>query len=158
MLIRMYEPSDRPAVLALHQELQAYERPLRTLRSSKPDVSDTYVRGEFEELLADPDCDATLFIAEKEGAVVGFAFCVAEEDILDDPPEQVYLQDLIVTKAARKMGVGRALVDAVRGFAQERSINRINLMVLASNQDALVAYQAMGFEIAILHLETMLST
>ncbi len=156
MLIRTYEPSDRPAVLALHKELQAYERPLRALRSSKPDVSDAYVR-EFEELLADPNCDATLFIAEKEGTIVGFAFCLAEEDILDDPPEQVYLQDLMVTQAARQTGIGRALVDAVRGFAHERNINRINLMVLADNQDALAAYRAMGFEVAILHLETTLS-
>ncbi|MGF1482245.1 MAG: GNAT family N-acetyltransferase [Cyanophyceae cyanobacterium] len=157
VLIRIYEPPDRPAVLALHEELQAYERPLRVSRSAKPDVSNAYIR-EFEEQLADPDCDASLFVAEKDDTIVGFAFCVAEEDILDDPPEQIYLQDLTVTKTARSAGVGRSLVEAVRRFARQRGISRINLMVLATNKDALAAYRAMGFEIAILHLETHLSS
>lgn len=152
VLIRIYEPRDRPAILALHEELQAYERPLRASRSAKPGVNDAYIQ-ELEEQLADPECDAFLFVAEKDGTIVGFAFCAAEADILDDPPEQVYLQDLMVTKTARGAGVGRALVEAVRRFARDRGISRIQLMVLATNKDAIAAYRAMGFEIAILHLE-----
>ena len=157
VLIRIYKPLDRSAVMALHEELQAYERPLRASRSARPGVSDTYIQ-QIEEDLAHPDCDANLFVAEKNGTVIGFAFCVAEKDILDDPPEQVYLQDLMITKTERGAGVGRLLVKAVKRFASDRGISRINLMVLASNKDAIAAYRAMGFEISIFHLEANLSS
>lgn len=111
--IRHWQPKDRSAILTLHKELQAYECDIRSCRSAKPGLSEEYIK-EFDEQLEDPDCDAAFFVAEANDNVIGFAFCVAEGDMLDDPPEQVYVQDLMVTQAARRSGVGRKLMDAVR--------------------------------------------
>ncbi|MEO1148452.1 MAG: GNAT family N-acetyltransferase [Cyanobacteria bacterium J06638_22] len=155
--IRHWQPDDRSAILALHEELQAYERNIRSYRSAKPGLSEEYIK-EFDEQLEDPDCDAAFFVAEANGKVIGFAFCVAEGDILDDPPEQVYLQDLMVTHTARRSGVGRKLMDAVRNFARERQILRIQLPVLARNEDAISFYRAMGFDTVILGMEQDLSS
>ena len=155
--IRHWQPEDRSAILTLHKELQTYERDIRSYRSAKPGLSEEYIK-EFDEQLEDPDCDAAFWVAEVSDKVIGFAFCVAEGDILDDPPEQVYLQDLMVTQAARRSGVGRKLMDAVRSFAQERQIFRIQLPVLARNEDAIAFYRAMGFDTVILYMEQDLSS
>ena len=154
--IRDWQPKDRSAILALHKELQTYERDIRSCRSSKQDLSIEYIKG-FDEQLEDPDCDAAFFVAEENDKVIGFAFCVADGDILDDPPEHVYLQDLMVTQAKRRSGVGRKLMDAVRNFAHERQISRIQLPVLAKNKNAIAAYRAMGFDTVILYMEQVLS-
>lgn len=155
--IRNWQPKDRSAILALHKELQAYERGIRSYRSSKQDLSIEYVK-EFDEQLEDPDCDVAFFVAEKNDNVIGFAFCAAEGDILDDPPEQVYLQDIMVTQVERRSGVGRKLMDAVRSFARERQISRIQLPVLAGNENAIAAYRAMGFDTVILYMEKDISS
>ena len=62
----------------------------------------------------------------------------------------------MVTEGACRTGVGRALVETVRSFAREPGISPINLMVLANNRDAIAAYRAMGFDVAILHLKQTL--
>ncbi|MEM9448307.1 MAG: GNAT family N-acetyltransferase [Cyanobacteria bacterium P01_E01_bin.6] len=154
--IRHWQPEDRSAILTLHEELQAYECNIRSYRSTKPGLSEEYIK-EFDEQLEDPDCDAAFFVAEVDDKVIGFAFCVAEGDILDDPPEQVYIQDLMVTQVARRSGVGRKLMDAVRSFARDRQISRIQLPVLAKNEDAIAFYRAMGFGTVILGMEQDLS-
>ena len=157
MRIRNWQPEDRSAILALHKELQAYERDIRSCRSSKEGLSMEYIKS-FDEQLEDPDCDAAFLVAEQNDKVIGFAFCVADGDILDDPPEHVYLQDLMVTQAARRFGVGRKLMDAVRSFAHERQIFCIQLPVLASNENAIAFYRAMGFDTVILYMEQNFSS
>lgn len=154
--IRPWCPEDREAILSLHKELQAYEIPLRTSRSAKDGVSAEYIK-ELEEQLHDSNCDSAFFVAEMQEEVVGFVFCAAEEDLLDEPAEQIYVQDIMVTENYRGLGIGKSLMKAVFVFAEERNISRINLMVLANNEKAVSFYNKLGFQTAILHLEHHMS-
>ncbi len=153
MNIRSYATADRAAVLRLHQELQSYEWPLRPLRSRSPTLSQEYYEREYDELMADEECDCMFLVAEHGGALVGYVFCLVDEELLDDPREQVHVLDIMVTESARGQGIGRQLMNAVDRFASERKIARIVLDVLSANERAIAFYRTLGFDVAVLSME-----
>ena len=59
--------------------------------------------------------------------------------------EDCWLEDLYVRDAARRGGLGRALVDAAVARAQARGCRRIELDVNEDNQAARGLYVACGF-------------
>jgi len=59
--------------------------------------------------------------------------------------EDCWLEDLYVREAARRSGLGRALVEAAVTRAHERGCRRIELDVNEDNAAALALYQACGF-------------
>ena len=59
--------------------------------------------------------------------------------------EDCWLEDLYVREAARRGGLGRALVDAAVARAQQRGCRRIELDVNEDNDAALALYRACGF-------------
>ncbi|MGF1463015.1 MAG: GNAT family N-acetyltransferase [Maricaulaceae bacterium] len=153
MNIRQYAETDRGAVLKLHQELQRFEWPLRALRSRSPRLSEEYFEREYDELLADEDCDCMFLVAEAEGDLVGYVFCLVDDELLDDPREQVQVLDIMVTESARRDGIGRGLMEAVNAFADERGVARITLDVLCTNVIAVSFYKSLGYEGAVLSME-----
>lgn len=155
LLIRPWSPADATAVREMHAELQRYEKVLRPSRSVRSSATEAYV-ADLEATHANADDDTGFFVAERDGRLVGFAFCLAERDLLEAEPCQVYLQDLMVTADARVQGVGRALVAQVFTFARARGVSRVDVMVLANNQDALAAYRAFGFAPAYVTLQVEL--
>ncbi|BDM83898.1 hypothetical protein AM10699_67590 (plasmid) [Acaryochloris marina MBIC10699] len=64
----------------------------------------------------------------------------------------------MVTKAMSRSDVGRKLMGAVRNFANERQISRIQLSVLAGSENVMAFYCAMGFDTVILYMEQDLSS
>ncbi len=79
-----------------------------------------------------------LFVAERTGAaeVVGFVTAArwAPPPIYESAAE-VYVSELYVAPEARRQGVGAALVEAVRRWAEEVGAERLRLRVLAANAD-----------------------
>jgi GNAT superfamily N-acetyltransferase len=59
--------------------------------------------------------------------------------------EDAWLEDLYVREAARRSGLGRALVEAACERARERGARRIELDVQEENAPALGLYEACGF-------------
>ena len=59
--------------------------------------------------------------------------------------EDCWLEDLYVREAARRGGLGRALVDAAVARAMTRGCRRIELDVNEDNRAALALYEACGF-------------
>jgi GNAT superfamily N-acetyltransferase len=59
--------------------------------------------------------------------------------------EDCWLEDLYVREAARRMGLGRALVNAAIELARARGCRRIELDVNEDNAAALALYQSCGF-------------
>ena len=59
--------------------------------------------------------------------------------------EDCWLEDLYVREAARRGGLGRALVEGVVARARERGCRRIELDVNEDNGAALALYEACGF-------------
>jgi GNAT superfamily N-acetyltransferase len=75
-----------------------------------------------------------LFVAEVDGTIEGFA----SAHRWGPPPiyaesEEVYLDEVYVAPDARRRGLGSALVDAVRTWAEGLGAERVRLQVLAEN-------------------------
>lgn len=124
MRIRPYENTDWPQICGIHDAARVFELEASGLADAFLTLEET---GEAEGLF-----DATLLVAEDEGAVVGFA------GFTDDEVTWLY-----VDPGRYRQGIGRALLDAVLREARRP----LSLDVLAGNAAALALYQNAGFRI-----------
>ncbi|MGH2691125.1 MAG: GNAT family N-acetyltransferase [Actinomycetota bacterium] len=108
MWIREARPGDWPEVAALLAEL------------GRPDVRGTdeesAAREVYERYLARDD--ATAFVAERDGRVVGFVDLELRTRLNFTTP-QAWIPDLIVAEEARSGGVGAALLQRCEEIARE---------------------------------------
>jgi ribosomal protein S18 acetylase RimI-like enzyme len=86
-----------------------------------------------------------VLIAEEHGERVGFLLLLY--DIPDEVTltEQAFVAYTAVEPAARGRGVGRALMEAVDGFARAHGMRYVSLMVTDDNAPARALYDHMGF-------------
>jgi GNAT superfamily N-acetyltransferase len=86
-----------------------------------------------------------LVVAEAGGEIVGF---VSAQRWAPPPvyaySEEVYLNELYVAPEARRQGLGRRLVEAVRGWAEELHAGRLRLGVLSANTAGCAFWEAVG--------------
>ena len=61
------------------------------------------------------------------------------------PPQDCLLFSMWVDPAARRLGVGRSLVDAIQDWAEGWNAERVVLWVLAANEPAMRFYDRIGF-------------
>jgi GNAT superfamily N-acetyltransferase len=76
-------------------------------------ISDEVTDRTWKRIL-DPDSAVMCIVAEVDGKVYGFANCVVHENTWEAQPV-CYLEDLYVDPAARGHGVGRAIIEWLRG-------------------------------------------
>jgi ribosomal protein S18 acetylase RimI-like enzyme len=86
-----------------------------------------------------------VLIAEADGARVGFLLLLY--DIPDEVTltEQAFVAYTAVEPFARNRGVGRALIDAVDGYARAAELRYVSLMVTEDNAPARTLYERAGF-------------
>ncbi len=96
--------------------------------------------GSLEGLRSALDAPALrVLVAERDGEVAGY---LVSQLVLDE----VEIQNLAVTPAHRRMGIGRALILRAIGEAAAWGVRRISLEVRQSNEAAQRLYTALGFE------------
>lgn len=89
--------------------------------------------------------ESVILVAEHNGELMGFCqlyptFCsVAAARI-------AVLYDLFVTKTARKMGLGAALMLAARTYASEHGYARLDLSTAKTNTNAQALYKSLGWQ------------
>lgn len=85
--------------------------------------------------------ERAMFVADDGGELVGSA------GVFLDPEDgrQPHLIAMWVAPGARRRGVGRALVEAVLGWARGAGEASVRLFVVDHNQAAARLYDAMGF-------------
>ena len=92
--------------------------------------------------------DSHIFVAEETGKIVGFV-SVFEKKSPDFnfmvQHKYAYLMDIIVTKEQRGKGIAAKLMDAAKGWAQDRKLDYIELSVFANNS-AVGFYAKNGYE------------
>jgi GNAT superfamily N-acetyltransferase len=127
-LIRPAEPSDADALSALVSEL-GYPAPsddiparLRTLTSER----------------------AIALVAERDGAVVGFATAHVISTI-HSPGPVGWLTLLVVAERVRGGGVGRALVAQAEAWARSMGAAKLSVTSGAQRDDAHAFYERIGF-------------
>ena len=79
------------------------------------------------------------FVAEQSGELMGHAGMHHVED-------EGYIANIAVNPAARRQGIGDALVDALCGFAAAKKLRFLTLEARESNHPAIGLYQKHGFE------------
>ncbi|HEX6207728.1 MAG TPA: GNAT family N-acetyltransferase [Actinomycetota bacterium] len=101
---------------------------------------------EIVERLAGLPSHHTVFVAEMEGAVVGWIH--VQESRLVVERLRADITGLVVEEAARRGGVGRLLVEAAERWAADRGADRIRVRSNVIREDAHAFYPSLGFEIA----------
>ena len=135
--IRPAQPGDEHALFALVQELARFERLEHQVSGSAKQLREHLfgARPVAEALLAE--------IAEKP---VGFAlFFTSDSTFLTRPG--IYLEDLFVLESQRKLGIGKALLEAVRQVARARGAGRLEWSVLDWNENAIAFYERFGAKV-----------
>jgi len=144
--IRDYEPQDRPALIALVRELQAAEAAVYD-RMKPPDaIGDWYLDGLLD---ACRRRRGRILVATEGGAPVGYAVILTEvpsEAELDEVDyTYAYVQDLVVTEAARGRGSGSHLLANCEEIARDAGARWLRICVLADNDGAVRIYRKAGF-------------
>lgn len=100
-----------------------------------------------------------IFVAEDEGGVQGYAFCILRQhknnNILTDI-KTLYIDDLCVDENARGKHIGTALYEFVRAYAKEIGCYNVTLNVWACNENARKFYEKQGLVPQATTLETIL--
>ncbi len=94
------------------------------------------------ELLDEPR--AKVLVAEGEEGVVGAATLWVKPDLAHGDVV-VEVPMLVVASAARRRGVGRILVDEVRGVAAAEGATLVELIATSENKAARDFYRSLGF-------------
>ena len=116
----------------------------------RPDVFNVggvkYEEKEIENIIKS---DKTpVFVCEKGERVTGYIFCVEQEIVGDTSlvdKKSLYVDDLCVDETIRGQGVGKALFEYAKKYAQENHFDEIILNVWEGNDGAMEFYRKIGF-------------
>jgi ribosomal protein S18 acetylase RimI-like enzyme len=133
--VREATAEDAEAVHSLAGELAG------ALGDSPPRFED--VRARLMELLEEPR--ARVLVAEGEdGGVVGVVSLWIKPDLAHGDTV-VEVPTLVVTEGSRREGVGKLLMEEVRGLAAENEANLVELVATTQNVAAREFYRSLGF-------------
>ena len=142
MFIRRAEECDLPHINSLLYQVAAVHH------SGRPDLfragAKKYNDAELRSILQD-DC-RPIFVAESEGNVVGYAFCVLQQQdnhVLTDI-KTLYIDDLCVDEKCRGQHIGEQLYNYVKSYAKEIGCYNLTLNVWSCNPSAMRFYEKMG--------------
>jgi ribosomal protein S18 acetylase RimI-like enzyme len=88
--------------------------------------------------------DATIFVAEEDGIVAGIASLWLRPR-LNWVTLEAWVPDLFVDAAYRRLGLGRALLEACAAEARRRGCHRLTLASRHHRKEAHLLYEALGF-------------
>ena len=131
--IRLGEEKDMQSVLKLITELAVFEK--------EPDAVEITVK----DLIRDGFSGTPkfkVFVAEQESNIIGIALFYERYSTWKG--NAIHLEDLIVTKNKRNIGVGKALYTAVLKYAHKNNYNRVAWEVLDWNINAIAFYESTG--------------
>ncbi len=149
--IRRAEARDLPAVSVLAGMLVRQHHDFDAQRFMLiPNVEAGYERF-FRSQLA--DSEVVILVAELDREVVGYAYARLEprdwNNLLDACGA---LHDIFVSARARRQGVARALVDAVRERLRQQGAPRLVLHTASKNATARQFFAAIGFRETMIEL------
>ena len=143
MIIRKAEINDIPKLNNLLCQV------LNVHHEGRPDIfkggAKKYTDEELIEIIKDDN--RPIFVADNNGEVVGYAFCVFQQhinnNILTDI-KTLYIDDLCVDEQKRGLHVGTKLYNYVLDFAKQSGCYNVTLNVWYCNQSALRFYEKLG--------------
>ena len=127
----------------------------------RPDIfragAQKYKEEDLKELLTDRK--RPIFVAEEDGCLLGYCFCILEETscnpvLLDE--RTLYIDDLCVDENCRGMHVGTALYEYAVKYARDLGCNTITLNVWNGNDSAMAFYEKRGLKPRKVYMEMSL--
>ena len=116
-----------------------------------------YTDEELERIIVDEQ--KPIFVAEHNGKVKGYAFCIFRQDLESKSVTNIktlYIDDLCVDEDTRGMHIGTKLYNHVIDFARKSGCYNVTLNVWAGNDGAMKFYERIGFKIQKIGMETIL--
>ncbi|MBE6928366.1 MAG: GNAT family N-acetyltransferase [Ruminococcaceae bacterium] len=143
MQIRVAKKSDIPDLLRLLRQI------LMLHHQGRPDLfrsgSEKYSERELKQLLKDEA--RPIFVAEVDGKVAGYVFCVLRRldnnSIMTDV-RNLHIDDLCVDETQRGKGIGTALISFAKAYAKQKGCYHMTLNVWALNENAMRFYEKCG--------------
>jgi GNAT superfamily N-acetyltransferase len=132
-VVRRARPEDSPRIVTLDRELARFEK----LQPPDDEEAARLLTWVFESKKLEA------LVAELDGAVEGVALFYEGLGTFRARPF-LYLEDLVVSEAARSRGVGEALMAALAREALSRNALRIEWAVLDWNARAISFYDRLG--------------
>lgn len=155
LIIRRAEERDIPSIDKLLYEVHKVHSDVR------PDLfkagAKKYTDEELKGILADEK--TPVFVAEKDGAVMGYAFCIHKQFVDDNNMTDIktlYIDDLCVDEAARGAHIGRGLYEYVVDYAKKSGCYNLTLNVWADNVNAVKFYEKIGLKVQKIGMEAIL--
>ena len=155
MTIRFAESRDIPGMIELLKQVGQVHHEIR------PDLfragAQKYDEAALERLLADDE--RPILIADLEGRVAGYAFCilqVTENDPVLRDRRVLYIDDLCVDEAIRGKGIATALYARVTQYARELGCHAVTLNVWCGNDSAMAFYEKCGMKPQKIGMEAIL--
>lgn len=106
------------------------------------------------------DDKTPVFVAERGGAVVGYAFCIYKQFVNDNNMTDIktlYIDDLcVVDERARGGHIGTRLYEYVLDFARQQGYYNVTLNVWADNVNARKFYEKIGLRVQKIGMEKIL--
>ncbi len=100
-----------------------------------------------------------IFVAESDGEVLGYAFCILQQHVDDNiltDIKTLYIDDLCVDENARGKHIGTALYAYVRDYAKSMGCYNLTLNVWECNTGAKKFYEALGLSVQKTGMEAIL--
>lgn len=135
--IRPVTRDDLPGLLEMVRELAEFEKLLDQVEATE---------SLYEEAFFSPNPAAEALVAEKSGALVGYAIYFTTFSSFTGRAG-IWLEDLYVRPDHRGERIGKELIRRVGAIAAERNAGRCEWCVLDWNQRAIDLYESIGGEI-----------
>jgi ribosomal protein S18 acetylase RimI-like enzyme len=90
--------------------------------------------------------DAAVFVAEQEGAIVGYVYAAVEPRSWKELRDEAgFIHDVVVDPAARRAGIATALLEAAFAWLRTQGVPRVVLGTAYANQAAQRLFTNLGF-------------
>ena len=155
MNIHLAENKDIPGLIALLKQVGQVHRDIR------PDIfrpgCQKYDETALAQLLADDT--RPIFVAEDDGFVAGYCFCILrsyQNDGAMNDRQELYIDDLCVDENRRGQRIGSALYNHVLAYAKGLDCQFVTLNVWQGNDNAMKIYENAGMTPRSITMETKL--
>ena len=155
MVIRFVQSRDIPGMIELLKQVGEVHHQIRPdlFRSGAQKYDETALTQLLE------DTNRPILIADVEGKVAGYAFCilqqVANDSVLCDR-KVLYIDDICVDETLRGQGIATSLYQRVVEFAREKGCHSVTLNVWCGNDSAMGFYEKCGMKPQKIGMETIL--
>jgi ribosomal protein S18 acetylase RimI-like enzyme len=97
--------------------------------------------------------DVAVFVAEREGAVVGYVYAGIEPQSWKELRERAgFIHDVLVAEGGRRMGVAAALIETAIDWLRTRDAPRVMLWTATQNEPAQMLFSRLGFRQTMIEL------